>query len=310
MTFSIAARSADGAFLGVAVASRVIAVGRAVPAAAVGAGAVATQALCNMTYRPRGIELLRAGHSAAEVVAMLLDRDDDREHRQVGVVDHLGTSATHTGSRCLPWAGGVSGPGYAIQGNILAGEHVVLAMERAWLATDDADPLGRRLGAALLAGDRAGGDRRGRQSAGILVVTRDGAHEANRGSDHYEVNDEHTNLRVDDHTDPVFELMRLINLRDVSLSVRGDGETVELVGSTLAEVGVLLQRVGYAPDGDDAAAAQTAVRRWAFSEDLDERLDADNLPVNHMDSVVLRYLRYRAGVGMTFDTNVEHADVS
>ena len=134
MTFSIAARSADGRWLGVAVASRVLAVGRAVPEAAVGAGAVATQALCNMTYRPRGIEMLRRGMSAGETVAALLEHDDQREHRQVGIVDRDGGSASHTGSQCLNWAGGVTGPGYAIQGNILAGEHVVLAMQRAWLA--------------------------------------------------------------------------------------------------------------------------------------------------------------------------------
>ena len=300
MTFSIAARSADGRWLGVAVASRVLAVGRAVPEAAVGAGAVATQALCNMTYRPRGIEMLRRGMSAGETVAALLEHDDQREHRQVGIVDRDGGSASHTGSQCLNWAGGVTGPGYAIQGNILAGEHVVLAMQRAWLAGSEDEPFGRRLGAVLLAGDRAGGDQRGRQSAAILVVTQDGAHEARRTAGNYDIDNEHTNLRVDDHPDPVFELQRLIALRDVSLGLRGTGEAARLDGDLLSEVQILLDRIGFRPSDGGVAAAQAAIHRWAFSEDLDERLDADDLGPDQVDAVVLKYLRYRAGIGLNF----------
>lgn len=300
MTFSIAARSADGRWLGVAVASRVLAVGRAVPEAAVGAGAVATQALCNMTYRPRGIEMLRRGMSAGETVAALLEHDDQREHRQVGIVDRDGGSASHTGSQCLNWAGGVTGPGYAIQGNILAGEHVVLAMQRAWLAGSEDEPFGRRLGAVLLAGDRAGGDQRGRQSAAILVVTQDGAHEARRTAGNYDIDNEHTNLRVDDHPDPVFELQRLIALRDVSLGLRGTGEAARLDGDLLSEVQILLDRIGFRPSDGGVAAAQAAIHRWAFSEDLDERLEADDLGPDQVDAVVLKYLRYRAGIGLNF----------
>jgi uncharacterized Ntn-hydrolase superfamily protein len=300
MTFSIAAVSEDEQWLGVAVASRVLAVGRAVPAAAVGAGAVATQALCNMTYRPRGIELLRAGLPAAEVVSRLTADDPGRDHRQVGIVDYHGTSASHTGKDCLPWAGGVTGPGYAIQGNILAGPHVVAAIERAWLAAGPAEPFGRRLVSALLAGDRAGGDKRGRQSAGILVVTPDGAHEAGRNEGHLDVNDEHTSLRVDDHADPVFELARLVALRDVSLAVRGSGGVAVLEGQLLAEVAMLLDRVGFRPATDEAKDVTAALRTWAFTEDLDERLDADDLADDQIDLVVLRYLRYRAGAGLSF----------
>jgi uncharacterized Ntn-hydrolase superfamily protein len=300
MTFSIAARSADGKWLGVAVASRVLAVGRAVPEATVGAGAVATQALCNMTYRPRGIEMLRKGMSAAETVAALLEHDDQRERRQVGIVDRDGGSASHTGNQCLNWAGGRIGPGYAIQGNILDGEHVVRAMERAWLAGSEDEPFGRRLGAVLLAGDRAGGDQRGRQSAAILVVTPDGAHEARRTIGDYDIDNEHTNLRVDDHPDAVFELQRLIALRNVSLAVRGAGGAVRLDGDVLVEVLTLLDRIGFPPSEDDVAGTQAAIYRWAFSEDLDERLDADDLGPDMVDTVVLQYLRYRAGVGFEF----------
>ncbi len=295
MTFSIAASSEDGSWFGVAVASAVLAVGRAVPAAEVGVGAIATQALCNLTYRPRGMSLLREGGTAQQVVESLVSEDGMKDHRQVGVVDRNGGSSSFTGTDCLPWAGGVSGPGYAIQGNILAGEEVVQAMERAWLACDAAKPFPHRLGSALLAGDRAGGDRRGRQSAGILVVTRGGAHESGRGVVHYDVEDEHTNLRVDDHPDPVFELLRLINLRDVSLNVRGEGPAVKLEGDVLSEVIMLLDRVGHRADGADVRAAAAGLRRWAYTEDLDERLDADDLPPEYVDKVVLEFLRFRAG---------------
>jgi len=165
MTFSIVAVSEDREWLGVAVASRVLAVGRAVQAAAVGAGAIATQAHCNMTYRPRGIELLKTGMSAPDVMAALLAEDPGPDGRQVGIVDRDRVSATYTGPNAWDWAGGLTGPGYAIQGNILAGKHVVEAMERAWLSTTPDEPFNRRLVKALLAGDRAGADG----GAGVLV---------------------------------------------------------------------------------------------------------------------------------------------
>ena len=232
---------------------RVLAVGRAVPEAAVGAGAVATQALCNMTYRPRGIEMLRRGMSAGETVAALLEHDDQREHRQVGIVDRDGGSASHSGSQCLHWAGGVTGPGYAIQGNILAGEQVVLAMQRAWLAGSEDEPFGRRLGAVLLAGDRAGGDQRGRQSAAILVVTQDGAHEARRTAGNYDIDNEHTNLRVDDHPDPVFELPTVDRASRRFGGARGTAEATRLDGDLLSEVQILLDRIGFRPSDGGVA---------------------------------------------------------
>jgi uncharacterized Ntn-hydrolase superfamily protein len=305
MTFSIVAVSEDREWLGVAVASRVLAVGRAVAAAAVGAGAIATQAHCNMTYRPRGLELLKTGMPAPDVVAALLAADAGPDGRQVGVVDHDGGSATYTGPKAWPWAGGRTGPGYAIQGNILAGPQVVEAMERSWLSGAAAEPFNRRLVSALLAGDRAGGDRRGRQSAAILVVTPDGAHEAEaaRGGAHYDVNDEHTNLRVDDHADPVFELARLVGLRGVTLARLGDGATVPLAGPLRDEVALLLDRVGHRPAGSDAAAVTEAVLQWAFTEDLDDRLRADNLPPDQIDPVVVDYLRYRAGAAFGFGSH-------
>jgi len=181
MTFSIVAT--DGTAWGVAVASKFLAVGAAVPAARAGVGAIATQALANLAYRPDGLALLTEGGEAAAVLGALTSADEQREHRQAGIVDATGSAATYTGSACHDWAGGVSGDGYAIQGNILTGADVVAEMERAWLASDPASPLGRRLLAALSAGDAAGGDRRGRQSAALLVVTPDGGYGG--GSDVY-----------------------------------------------------------------------------------------------------------------------------
>ena len=169
MTFSIVARSDDGESWGVAVASKFLAVGAAVPAARAGLGAVATQAEANVGWKRAALALLGEGLPAAEVVQLLCGADDRAEHRQLGVVDASGASATHTGESCLDWAGGLAEPGVAIQGNILAGPDVVAAMKSGWDAATGRT-LGRRLLTALAAGDAAGGDRRGRQSAALYVV--------------------------------------------------------------------------------------------------------------------------------------------
>src|SRR6266545_79374 len=195
MTFSIVARSADGRAFGVAVASKFLAVGAAVPAAEADIGALATQSYANLAYRPQGLALLRTGVAPADVVAGLTAADPGREQRQLGVVGPAGDGGTYTGEGCHDWAGGLTGDAYAIQGNILAGKQVVVAMAEAWAASDPAAPLGRRLHAALLAGDRAGGDRRGRQSAALLVVS--------PGQGYGGTSDVVADLRVDDHADPV-----------------------------------------------------------------------------------------------------------
>ena len=205
MTFSIVARSEDGTAWGVAVASKFLAVGSGVPAARAGAGAIATQASANVSWKRSGLHLLAQGVPAQGVLDHLVGADDGREHRQAGVVDAAGTAATYTGAQCLDWAGGLVASGAAIQGNILAGEAVVVAMRDAW-ERSAGRPLAHRLLAALAAGDAAGGDRRGRQSAALLVV-RDGA--GYGGFDDVAVD-----LRVDDHGEPVRELARLLDLND------------------------------------------------------------------------------------------------
>ena len=204
MTFSIVARSADGESWGIAVASKFIAVGSAVPAAEAGAGAIATQALANTTYKTAAIEHLRGGASAEETLERLIDGDDGRNERQVGMVDREGRAVSYTGTGCLEWAGGLTGDGYAIQGNILESEEVVKAMEAGFLASDTSAPLANRLMAALAAGEAAGGDARGKQSAALLVV-KDGA--GFLGFDDIDVE-----LRVEDHVDPIPELLRLLEM--------------------------------------------------------------------------------------------------
>jgi uncharacterized Ntn-hydrolase superfamily protein len=167
-TFSIVACDLDQQAWGVAVASKFPAVGAVVPWALAEAGAVATQSYANTSFGPRGLALMASGLSAEAALTKLMEEDQEREQRQVGLVDARGQSATFTGSQCFDWAGGLTGPGYAIQGNILYGEQVIVEMETAFLKT--AGSLPSRLYAALLAGDRSGGDRRGRQSAAIYVV--------------------------------------------------------------------------------------------------------------------------------------------
>jgi uncharacterized Ntn-hydrolase superfamily protein len=174
-TFSIVAADPDAGEVGVAVASRFFAVGTVVPFAKAGVGAVATQSFANTTFGPRGLELLERGVSAEEVVPILTRGDAGRDQRQLGVIAADGAAATYTGPKCNSWAGGRSGPGYAVQGNILAGEPVVAAMEQAFLESKGST-LAERLYAAIVAGDAKGGDARGRQSMALLVARTKGGY--------------------------------------------------------------------------------------------------------------------------------------
>ena len=205
MTFSIVGHSPQEAAWGVAVASRYLAVGAMVPAAAMDVGALATQAYTNMAYRAHGLALLSAGESAEQTLATLLADDPGRLRRQVGVVGRDGRTAAWTGPECTEYAGHRTGDGYTLQGNLLTGPKVLDSMRSAWTGSART-PLGRRLLAALAAGDAAGGDRRGRQSAALLVVG--GGRPIGDGT-HVMVD-----LRVDDAPDPVVELARLLDLND------------------------------------------------------------------------------------------------
>src|SRR5262249_22125716 len=188
-TFSIVAYDPEHKEWGVGVASKYLAVGSVVPWAKAGVGAVATQAAVNTSYGPKGLELMAEGKSAEEAIKTVTEMDKGRDVRQVAMVDAKGNAATFTGDRCNKWAGGKIGSHYACQGNILTGEEVVEAMAKAY--EEAKGPLAWRIMAALEAGDKAGGDRRGKQSAAILVVRDRG------GADGQ--NDRAIDFRVDDH---------------------------------------------------------------------------------------------------------------
>jgi uncharacterized Ntn-hydrolase superfamily protein len=272
VTFSIVARGADGAF-GVAVASKFLAVGAAVPAAQARVGAVATQAFVNLAYRPQALALLRTGVSAAGTVAALTAADEERDTRQVGVVAAAGAGASFTGARCTAWAGGTAGDGYAAQGNILTGPEVVAALEQAWLASDPEAPLARRLIAALAEGDAAGGDRRGRQSAALLVVA--------PGAGYGGGSDVLADLRSDDAARPIDELTRLLDRHELYFGRPDPASLLPLRGAVAAEVRDRLTRLGHR-----SADLEAALLDWLGVENYEERFVPGSI-----DPVVLARLR-------------------
>jgi uncharacterized Ntn-hydrolase superfamily protein len=269
MTFSIVARSADGESWGVAVASKFLAVGSPVPAAVAGVGAIATQADANVAYKGQALAHLDDGATASVALQRLIEEDEGRDHRQVGIVDVDGNAASHTGHACLDWAGSVTGDGFAIQGNILAGAGVVDAMEAAWLASAEDAPLAHRLLDALAAGDAAGGDSRGRQSAALLVVQ--------EGAGYGGLDDIAVDLRVDDHPEPITELTRLLLLSDLYLTASTEDEKVPVTPELEAELEELAQAAG----ARDFAA-------WVGTENYEMRVAADG---SWIDVQVLEIIR-------------------
>jgi len=266
VTFSIAAWDPTpdpGPEWGVAVASKFLSVGAAVPWVQANAGAVATQALANLSYGPEGLLRLAAGEDARSVVATLTGADDIAQHRQLGIVDARGGVETFTGTECFDWAGGVAGDGFCCQGNILTGPDVVGAMKDAFEGTGG--ELAVRLLAALRAGDAAGGDRRGRQSAAVYV--------AREGGGYGGAIDRALDLRVDDHPDPVSELERLFDLHRLYFPRPEDIEFLDVDEPLGAEVRQLLRELGYEPGSgggydDDLRAALFA---YSGTENLEER---------------------------------------
>ncbi len=259
-TFSIVAT--DGVDWGVAVASKFLAVGSAVPAARAEVGAIATQAMANTSYKQLGLDLLEAGRPASEVVEVLTGDDEGREHRQLGVVDRHGGAATYTGSRCFEWAGGRTGKGCACQGNILTGPEVVDALLTVFESSTG--ELVDRLMGALAAGDLAGGDRRGRQSAAILVVRR---HAGYGGFD-----DQMVDLRVDDHLEPIPELSRLLGLWKLYFEKASSESLLPVDDALVARLRSALERAGRLPEGADLDELWLAFEAWVSEENLEERL--------------------------------------
>lgn len=274
MTFSIVAADPDAGDWGVAVASKFVSVGAVVPWARAGVGAVATQSWANTSFGPEGLALMSDGASAEDALGTLIDGDEGRADRQVGVVDATGRAATFTGSACMEWAGGVTGRGFAAQGNILVGEQVVVAMSGAFAETDG--DLCDRLLAALLAGDASGGDRRGRQSAALLVVREGGGYEGR--------NDRYIDLRVDDHPDAPRELARLFDVYDATVLIRND-PLLPAAPDLVADLQRRLAALGrYAEEAtgvyDDATRA--ALAGWAGEYNLEGRLRNDDQISNQL----------------------------
>ena len=271
-TYSIAACDLAAGQWGVAVQSKFLSVGSVVPWAEPGVGAVATQAYANPRYGPDGLALLRDGLRAEEVVQRLVAADDGRAERQLGVVDAHGGSASYTGPSCHAWAGHRDGPSYAAQGNILVGPETVDALAETFEATAHL-PLERRLLECLAAAQAAGGDRRGQQSASLLVVERNGGYA--------QLSDLVADLRVDDHPRPIEELQRIYALHDRLFGKTPHDEWLPLDGALVQEVRDRLQRLGY--DGD----LDVALLHWAGVENIEERVDGGDA----IDPVVLQTLR-------------------
>lgn len=266
MTFSIVAYDIKDEAWGVAVASKFPAVGAIVPWAQAGAGAIATQAYANVSYGSQGLELLRQGLNADTALARLTSTDPGRETRQIGIVDKTGRPATFTGKECTPWAGGLTGAGYAIQGNILSSADVVYNMEGAFLRTDG--DLATRLHAALMAGDRAGGDKRGRQSAALLIVKAKGGYGG--------YTDRLLDYRVDDDPDPVVKLGELVYLHRLYFGKSPEKERIPLTGARLLDLQKIMARLGYLqtpPSGAYDEPTREAFRAFTGNENFEERCD-------------------------------------
>jgi uncharacterized Ntn-hydrolase superfamily protein len=255
-TFSIVARDPINGDLGVIVQSKFPAVGSVVSWAKANIGAIATQAWANVGYGPNGLTLLQNGNSASETLDSLLSADEGKEHRQIGIVDAKGQAVAHTGTECMEWAGHIVGDGFTCQGNILAGEDVVVDMADAFENTQG--DLIDKLFAGLIAGQAAGGDRRGMQSAAILVVREGGGYEGG--------NDRYVDVRVDEHPNPIDELVRIFNIYDMTLLNREDpstlikieGDLLAIIQDALVTLGLLEQ--AHSNEFDDKT--QSALTEW------------------------------------------------
>jgi uncharacterized Ntn-hydrolase superfamily protein len=281
-TFSIVAYDPEKEEWGIAVQSKFLAVGSAVPWARAGVGAVATQSWANTSYGPRGLAMMEEGVTAEEVIAWLTEEDKDRALRQVGVVDAKGGTAAFTGDECYDWAGHIVGQHYACQGNILVSEDTVKAMAQAFENTEGA--LVDRLLAALQAGQKAGGDRRGQQSAALLVVREAGGYGG--------FNDRYVDLRVDDHPAPIDELGNLLKLHRLYLGETDPDKLVKIEAGVVKELQEILARAGYYQAGINDVydeATKKALKDFVSTENLEERWRDDDL----LDGVILEYMRER-----------------
>jgi uncharacterized Ntn-hydrolase superfamily protein len=272
-TYSIVACDLEAGQWGVAVQSKFLAVGSVVPWAEPHVGAVATQAYANPRYGPQGLDLLREGSSAQEVVERLTSADDGRDHRQLGIVDAEGGAATYTGKECLDWAGGRTGEGYAVQGNILVSAETVDALAETFETSSGS--LAERLIDCLAAAQAAGGDSRGQQSSALLVVQRDGGYAS--------MSDVVVELRVEDHERPIEELRRIYTLHDEIFGTTPREKWLAVDDELASELRDRLSNLGYTGELEDA------FTRWTGKENLEDRVEG----IEQIDPVVLEALRSR-----------------
>jgi uncharacterized Ntn-hydrolase superfamily protein len=271
-TYSIVACDLPAGQWGVAVQSKFLAVGSVVPWAEPQVGAIATQSYANPRYGPDGLALLREGRTAEEVIEALTAADEGRDERQVGVVDGAGHAATFTGAACHEWAGGRTGDCYAAQGNILVSAATVDALAVTFESNAHLE-LGQRLIECLAAAQAAGGDRRGQQSASLLVVEKDAGYA--------KLSDTVIDLRVDDHERPIAELRRLFSLHEELFGATPEEDWVEVDDALEQELRERLARLGHTGD------LQNAFDKWAGTANLEERTDG----VRRIDPIVLQALR-------------------
>ena len=271
-TYSIVASDLPAGQWGVAVQSKFLAVGSVVPWAEPQVGAIATQSYANPRYGPDGLALLREGRTAEQVVEALTSADEGRDERQVGVVDGAGRAATFTGSACHEWAGGRTGACYAAQGNILVSEATVDALAATFESNAHLE-LGQRLIECLAAAQAAGGDRRGQQSASLLVVEQDAGYA--------KLSDTVIDLRVDDHARPIAELRRLFSLHEELFGATPPEDWLDVDDTLQQELRKRLERLGHMGE------LQQAFTDWAGTANLEERVDG----VTRIDPIVLDALR-------------------
>lgn len=271
MTYSIIGFDPKEKEWGIAVQSKFLGVGAVVPFAEANTGAIATQSYANTTYGPEGLKLLKEGKTAQEVVDLLTEADEDRAFRQLGVIDAQGNAATYTGDKCYNWAGGQTGAYYAAQGNILVSEETVHAMGETFTKTEGT--LAERLLKALEAGQNAGGDSRGQQSAALLVVKEKGGYAG--------FNDRYIDLRVDDHPQPIEELIRIYQLQQLYFAPTKQENVLEITGDLEQTLKTQLGKLGYKTDN-----LQEALTTYIHTENFEGREQAKG----YIDKEVLDYI--------------------
>ncbi|NHJ05045.1 MAG: DUF1028 domain-containing protein [Candidatus Heimdallarchaeota archaeon] len=280
MTFSIVAYDPKNKEWGVAVQSKFVAVGAIVPFAEANAGAIATQAYCNTSYGPKGLTLLKAGFSAQETIDILIKKDENKEQRQVGIVDSRGNAASFTGKECYDWAGHIIGKNYCCQGNILASELVIQNMSEAFENTKG--DLVEKLFAALESAQAAGGDKRGREAAAILIVREKGAYDG--GTDRY------IDIRVDEHPTPIQELRKVFNVYNLCLLKRDDpNDILKIEGEVLKEILDILILEGFyseKPTNKYTPEIKEAFTKWLHTNNFEVKEREDDFIVGS----VYRYI--------------------